>query len=253
MTSNNLVEPSRPLPVAEARNGLQVLRGLLRERSLLAALALMREYVGPVFQITMPRFRPAVFVGPDSNRQVLVTERGLLSWRNETDPVVKLLRRGVLVVDGEEHDRYRHIMDAPYQRRNVLPSIPAFWRYTDDVTATWEDGSTQDMLVEMRKLALLMLMGASFHVDVAPDIDRLWQPILDLMQTLPTFVYLIPAVAFFSIGKPPGGPPAPLPVVGKVWGSIGVWFGRHHGIPGSGSDLTSINVREWGRHDNLEA
>ena len=24
------------------------------------------------------------------------------------------------------------------------------------------------------------------------------------MQTLPTFVYLIPAVAFFSIGKPPG-------------------------------------------------
>lgn len=30
------------------------------------------------------------------------------------------------------------------------------------------------------------------------------EPILDIMQTLPTFVYLIPAVAFFSIGKPPG-------------------------------------------------
>ncbi len=30
------------------------------------------------------------------------------------------------------------------------------------------------------------------------------EPILDVMQTLPTFVYLIPAVAFFSIGKPPG-------------------------------------------------
>lgn len=29
-------------------------------------------------------------------------------------------------------------------------------------------------------------------------------PVLDVMQTLPTFVYLIPAVAFFSIGKPPG-------------------------------------------------
>jgi glycine betaine/proline transport system permease protein len=29
-------------------------------------------------------------------------------------------------------------------------------------------------------------------------------PILDVMQTLPTFVYLLPAVAFFSIGKPPG-------------------------------------------------
>jgi len=30
------------------------------------------------------------------------------------------------------------------------------------------------------------------------------EPVLDVMQTLPTFVYLIPAVAFFSIGKPPG-------------------------------------------------
>jgi len=29
------------------------------------------------------------------------------------------------------------------------------------------------------------------------------QPVLDLMQTLPSFVYLIPAIAFFSIGKTP--------------------------------------------------
>jgi glycine betaine/proline transport system permease protein len=29
-------------------------------------------------------------------------------------------------------------------------------------------------------------------------------PILDVMQTIPSFVYLLPAVAFFSIGKPPG-------------------------------------------------
>jgi glycine betaine/proline transport system permease protein len=34
--------------------------------------------------------------------------------------------------------------------------------------------------------------------------NTLIEPLLDVMQTLPTFVYLIPAVAFFSIGKPPG-------------------------------------------------
>ncbi|WP_325985931.1 ATP-binding cassette domain-containing protein [Pseudomonas protegens] len=32
---------------------------------------------------------------------------------------------------------------------------------------------------------------------------RLITPLLDVMQTLPTFVYLIPAVAFFSVGKTP--------------------------------------------------
>jgi ABC-type proline/glycine betaine transport system ATPase subunit/ABC-type proline/glycine betaine transport system permease subunit len=35
-------------------------------------------------------------------------------------------------------------------------------------------------------------------------VNAAMEPILDVMQTLPTFVYLIPAVAFFSIGKPPG-------------------------------------------------
>lgn len=30
------------------------------------------------------------------------------------------------------------------------------------------------------------------------------RPILDVMQTMPSFVYLVPAIAFFSIGKPPG-------------------------------------------------
>ena len=33
---------------------------------------------------------------------------------------------------------------------------------------------------------------------------RLVRPVLDVMQTLPAFVYLIPAIAFFSVGKTPG-------------------------------------------------
>jgi glycine betaine/proline transport system permease protein len=33
---------------------------------------------------------------------------------------------------------------------------------------------------------------------------RLVRPTLGLMQTMPAFVYLIPAIAFFGIGKPPG-------------------------------------------------
>lgn len=34
--------------------------------------------------------------------------------------------------------------------------------------------------------------------------EAIFLPILDLMQTMPAFVYLIPAVAFFSIGMVPG-------------------------------------------------
>ena len=46
-------------------------------------------------------------------------------------------------------------------------------------------------------LPLGILVGKSNRADIT-------RPILDVMQTIPSFVYLIPAVAFFSVGKPPG-------------------------------------------------
>jgi glycine betaine/proline transport system permease protein len=67
-----------------------------------------------------------------------------------------------------------------------------------------------------KSMSTLALVAASVLICVAiglplgilcaksPRTKRLLGPVLDVMQTLPTFVYLIPAVAFFSIGKPPG-------------------------------------------------
>ena len=189
-------EATCPLPIADGQAGLKVLKGLARDRSLLTALTLMNRYVGTAFQITLPRFRPAVFIGPDSNRQILVTERQNFSWRNDSDPVVGLLRRGILVVDGAEHDEIRSLMDPPLQRRHVLPHIEPFWRYTDAVTANWQDGETRDMLVEMRRVALLILMGTLFKIDFAPDLDRLWQPILKILN------YISPGLWIFWAGIP---------------------------------------------------
>lgn len=37
-----------------------------------------------------------------------------------------------------------------------------------------------------------------------PTVERIVIPILDLMQTMPAFVYLIPSVIFFGLGKMPG-------------------------------------------------
>ena len=183
---------TEPLPVASAQTGLVVLREMARSHwSPLAALAVMREKVGPIFRINLPGFHPAVFVGPDANRTILVTDREQLSWRNETDPVVQLLRHGVLVVDGAEHDKVRGIMDPPLHRRNVLPHIANFWHYTDQVTAAWRDGEAQDMLVEMRKLALLILVGTTFKVDFTPDLERMWQPILDLLECISPGLWIV--------------------------------------------------------------
>ncbi len=177
-----MTERSRQLPVAGSDTGLKVLHGLMKDRSLLTALQVMHQQIGDAFQITLPGFQPAVLIGPEANRQILVTDRHKLLWRNETDPVTHLLGHGVLVVDGVEHEYLRNYMDPLLQRRHVIPHIRAMWRYTDDVTATWVDGERRDMLVDMRRVALLILMGTLFRVEFEPDMDRLWQPIIRLLE-----------------------------------------------------------------------
>ena len=37
-----------------------------------------------------------------------------------------------------------------------------------------------------------------------PTLDRLMRPVLDGMQTMPSFVYLLPGILFFGLGKPAG-------------------------------------------------
>ena len=53
---------------------------------------------------------------------------------------------------------------------------------------------------------ICILFGLPFGIWTAKSerTEAIVKPVLDFMQTMPSFVYLIPAIAFFSIGKPPG-------------------------------------------------
>jgi len=65
----------------------------------------------------------------------------------------------------------------------------------------------------METLALVataVVIAVAFAIPVgiwaarSNTVDRVLRPILDAMQTMPIFVYLIPAIMFFGIGKVPG-------------------------------------------------
>lgn len=52
----------------------------------------------------------------------------------------------------------------------------------------------------------VLVVGVPLGVWTAnsPRADKILRPVLDLMQTMPAFVYLIPAVLFFGLGAVPG-------------------------------------------------
>lgn len=168
-------------PGSDPATGRAVLKAFLAEKSPLGPLRVMAERVGRFFQVPLPFFSPYIVFGPEAARKVLVTERKKFLWRNH-DPVTDLLRRGVLITDGEEHDHYRKLMEQSLHP-GALPRYAGMMRaQTRRVSATWQDGQVVDMLVEARKIALLIILQALFSRDAWDDLPRIWTPILKAIE-----------------------------------------------------------------------
>jgi len=69
----------------------------------------------------------------------------------------------------------------------------------------WEE-TTESLTLVLSACVLCMAVGVPIGIAAAhrPRLYAAMRPVLDLMQTLPTFVYLIPAIVFFGIGMVPG-------------------------------------------------
>ena len=69
----------------------------------------------------------------------------------------------------------------------------------------WEE-TTESLTLVISACIVCMSIGVPIGIAAAhrPRLYQFMQPVLDLMQTLPTFVYLIPAIVFFGIGMVPG-------------------------------------------------
>ncbi|HKL06492.1 MAG TPA: choline ABC transporter permease subunit, partial [Roseovarius sp.] len=69
----------------------------------------------------------------------------------------------------------------------------------------WEE-MTESLTLVLSACVFCMAIGVPIGIAAAhrPRLYRGLRPVLDLMQTLPPFVYLIPAIVFFGIGMVPG-------------------------------------------------
>ena len=69
----------------------------------------------------------------------------------------------------------------------------------------WEE-TTESLTLILSSCAVCMAVGVPIGIACAHNtrLNQAISPVLDLMQTLPTFVYLIPAIIFFGIGMVPG-------------------------------------------------
>ena len=187
------------IPTPNQSTSLRGLRALLRQRSLLAALEVFHAELGDIFQLPLPGFNPIMLVGAKANHFLLVEERPNLRWRVEDDPITHLLRHGVLVEDGESHDALRRQINPALHRRMLEGYVESMWQCTDTIVDDWDIDAPLDMLVEMRRIALLVLMKTLFNVDFEPEMSRLWHAILRTLR------YISPGLWIMWRGMPRPG------------------------------------------------
>ncbi|WP_298831043.1 proline/glycine betaine ABC transporter permease [uncultured Planococcus sp.] len=74
----------------------------------------------------------------------------------------------------------------------------------------WNQGLWEELMLSFTLVLVASLLSIILGVPIgilmskSKTAENIITPVLDFMQTMPAFVYLIPAVAFFSIGMVPG-------------------------------------------------
>lgn len=91
-------------------------------------------------------------------------------------------------------------------QRNWKTCLLVFVGFLFILNQNYWEATTQSLTLVMSSCIVCMAIGVPIGIFLAhrPQFYRYTQPVLDLMQTLPAFVYLIPAIVFFGIGMVPG-------------------------------------------------
>ena len=91
-------------------------------------------------------------------------------------------------------------------RRSVLFAVGIAVGLLFIVNQGYWEATTETLALVLSSALICMAIGVPIGIAAAhrPRLNAALRPILDLMQTLPSFVYLIPAIIFFGIGMVPG-------------------------------------------------
>ncbi|GHH75472.1 glycine/betaine ABC transporter permease [Streptomyces sulfonofaciens] len=90
--------------------------------------------------------------------------------------------------------------------RGLLPGVLAFVGFAlIDSLALWDDAmSTLSLVVVAAVITVVIAVPVGVWAARNSRVSAAVRPVLDVMQTMPAFVYLIPGVMFFGVGTTPG-------------------------------------------------
>ncbi len=141
---------------------------------------------GPIFRSTYFGKDIVYMVGPEANRFVLVSQRqkfsNYIGW-SSVFTVVDTFGRGLLSMDGAEHDQQRKVMNPAFTVSYMDRYLPLMNRIVREQVATWVERSEVDIYEEARKLTFNIAAEALTGLSAGAEVDRFRELYVSLLTT----------------------------------------------------------------------
>lgn len=157
---------TRPsLPPGET--GFSLRRTHRFQRETLQMLLQYYERFGPVFTFRSLHRPIVAMIGPEANHFVTVSGAENFSWRKGMfgEQLIPLIGDGLIITDGEYHDKARRIMMPAFHRRRMDAAVEVMCDEAIRAIDGWRIGETIDVYEAVRDLAMAIAMRALLGLD----------------------------------------------------------------------------------------
>jgi cytochrome P450 len=155
-------------------------------RDPLALFQRAREH-GAVVRIRFGPFRVYVLNSPDAIRQALVGEARKLSKGLNFGRAKRLIGGGLVMAEGEGHQRQRRLMQPAFHRAEIARYTGTMREVAVPRISAWPDGGTLAFDREMRSITLTVLtrtlLSADIGAEAIDEIERLLRVLLSELVT----------------------------------------------------------------------
>ncbi|HEY4388670.1 MAG TPA: cytochrome P450, partial [Ktedonobacteraceae bacterium] len=132
------------------------------------------EQHGPIFRSTYFGQEVLYLVGPEANRFMLVNQRqkfsNYIGW-SSVFSIVDMFGRGLLSMDGQEHDRDRKTMNPAFTISYMDRYLPLMARLIREHAASWAAECEIDIYDAARKLTFDIAAQALTGLKAGPEVD----------------------------------------------------------------------------------
>lgn len=159
---------------------------------------LFRNY-GEVVGLTRGSNRFVFIFSPKYNHQVLSNTELFRNGDFKSSPIrfpensaAARLTNGLVVMNGEKHAQQRRMMMPAFHKKRVEAYRDAMVEQVEKQLETWQTGQQRDMLVEMRKLTLAIVVKTLFGLDPYQEgkaVRRIFEQAAEVSFSIPMVLF----------------------------------------------------------------